>query len=389
MHILVIEANLEPSGGAPRGILEVCRALAARGHEVSLIHAREGSLLPQYDRFLSWRKLVSWPPGAPGPVRWAVRSLRVASAARPVDADVIYVHDPQGLQYSWMAAGVARAPLVVHLRIPASFSRRWVLGLPFVASAIAVSEATSDSYVRRGFASDRIEVIHNGVDLDVYRLKGNRADARRDLGIHPHAEVILYAGRIIKEKGIDVLVESFKRFAADRQDAVLLIGSPPQSIKGSDEAYVALLKRALEKEKVVWVRDCVDVIPLYEAADCVVVPSVWDEAFGRVVVEAMACERPVLASDVGGIPEILGSEWPSFLFAKGDVDGLHEKLIRQTGWRRSDPGLGHSLRKYVRDHFSLERQILQVERHLERAAARGFKIDPKAARTFRRVDPLA
>jgi glycosyltransferase involved in cell wall biosynthesis len=105
------------------------------------------------------------------------------------------------------------------------------------------------------------------------------------------------------------------------------------------------------------------VTPLH-AADVVVVPSVWDEPFGRVVIEAMATGCPVVASAVGGIPEILTGRFSSMLFPRGDARNLADRIETLAGWRTLDPSLAAACVRHVAERFSLRRSVDLIEETL-------------------------
>ena len=107
--------------------------------------------------------------------------------------------------------------------------------------------------------------------------------------------------------------------------------------------------------------------PLH-AADVVVVPSLWEEPFGRVVIEAMVTGRPVLASRSGGIPEILTGRFAGHLFEKGDATELAALLRGLIGWRDREPGLAVRCAAHVEEHFQLSDRVDGVEALLGQAA---------------------
>ena len=90
-------------------------------------------------------------------------------------------------------------------------------------------------------------------------------------------------------------------------------------------------------------------------------PSVISETFGRVVVEAMACGTPVVASRIGGIPEILTGEFDRHLVPPGDAAALAARLEQFRGWQTRDPGLGRRCREHVERRFDLAQTIDGVE----------------------------
>jgi glycosyltransferase involved in cell wall biosynthesis len=104
-----------------------------------------------------------------------------------------------------------------------------------------------------------------------------------------------------------------------------------------------------------------DVITPLHAADVVVVPSQWEEPFGRVVIEAMAAGRPVLAARSGAIPEILTGPFADNLFEKGDARALADLLRQAMAGRHRTPDLWDRCTRHVRDGFALSDRVDALE----------------------------
>ena len=102
------------------------------------------------------------------------------------------------------------------------------------------------------------------------------------------------------------------------------------------------------------------VTPLH-AADVAVVPSIWEEPFGRTVIEGLSTGRPVLASRGGGIPEILDGPMARFLFGRGDADDLARLIGEVREWRTTEPELAEACAGLVRERFSLAAMVDRVE----------------------------
>jgi glycogen synthase len=171
---------------------------------------------------------------------------------------------------------------------------------------IAVSNAMKEDVQRLyRVAPRRVRVIHNGIDPDEYRPRPAPATLR-SLGIDPAVPIVLFVGRITRQKGILHLVRAIKYLTPGLQ-VVLCAGAPDtEAIAGEMTALVAEAKRASDDE-IVWIPEMLpkaDVISLYTHASVFVCPSVY-EPFGIINLEAMACETPVVAAAVGGIPEIV------------------------------------------------------------------------------------
>ena len=128
-----------------------------------------------------------------------------------------------------------------------------------------------------------------------------------------------------------------------------------------DAAHYQAELRALATDSVRFIPGRRDVVTPLHASDVVVVPSVWQEAFGRTVIEGLSTGRPVLASRVGGIPEILSGPLGRFLFERDDSDGLAEQLLGLTHWRDKEPGLAELCRARVLEQFTLDRTVDGIE----------------------------
>jgi glycogen synthase len=248
-----------------------------------------------------------------------VRDLAMAGA---VDApDIVHCH-------TWYAhlAGCLARPLTGARLVLTTHSlephRPWKveqLGTAYHASSwiertayrnadgvVAVSEAMrADVQALYGVAPERVRVIHNGIDPDEYRPRPDPETLRR-LGVRADVPTVLFVGRITRQKGILHLVRAARHLRPGVQ-VVLCAGAPDTPEIAAEMAALVDEARRDSAAAVVWIPEMLpreDVITLYTHADVFVCPSVY-EPFGIINLEAMACETPVVASAVGGIPEIV------------------------------------------------------------------------------------
>lgn len=171
---------------------------------------------------------------------------------------------------------------------------------------VAVSKAMkADVEALYGVDPARVRVIHNGIDPDEYRPTRN-PERLRALGVDPDVPTVLFVGRITRQKGILHLVRAIPHLRPGVQ-VVLCAGAPDTPEIGAEMAALVEEARRETAGSVVWIAEMLpksDAIALYSHADVFVCPSVY-EPFGIINLEAMACETPVVASAVGGIPEIV------------------------------------------------------------------------------------
>ncbi|WP_219412899.1 glycogen synthase [Pseudonocardia nigra] len=181
----------------------------------------------------------------------------------------------------------------------------------------------------------RVHVVHNGIDTDFYRPDPNR-DAVRAAGVDPDRPSVVFVGRITRQKGLAHLVAAAHRI--DRDAQIVLCAGAPDTPEIAEETEKAVAELSAARPGVVWVRRMLptaEVRQLLSAATVFVCPSVY-EPLGIVNLEAMACGTAVVASDVGGIPEVVDHGGTGLLvhfdehaveeFRTGIADAVNELL---------------------------------------------------------------
>jgi alpha-maltose-1-phosphate synthase len=151
----------------------------------------------------------------------------------------------------------------------------------------------------------KIRVIHNGIDAAEFK-PAKDAGVLDKYKIDRNIPYVLFVGRVTRQKGIIHLVNAVRHLKPGLQ-VVLCAGSPDTKEIGAEMEQKVAKARGETKNNIIWIREMVskeDLIPLYSQASLFVCPSVY-EPFGIINLEAMACEVPVVASKVGGIPEVV------------------------------------------------------------------------------------
>lgn len=150
------------------------------------------------------------------------------------------------------------------------------------------------------------KVMYNGVDVDAFAPSEDSASVRAELGVEPSTCLFAFAGRLVGWKGIAIAIKAMAEKPMQAQDAkLLLIGDGEQQAE-----LQALAKRLDVADRVIFYGrvDHKALPAYYSAIDVGVFPSIGDEAFGITIAEAMSCAKPVIASHIGGIPEVVGNE---------------------------------------------------------------------------------
>jgi glycosyltransferase involved in cell wall biosynthesis len=206
---------------------------------------------------------------------------------------------------------------------------------------IAISTDTKNSYVRVGIPADKIDVIHNAIDTSRF-IPSSRSTQHHD-------KRVVYIGRISPEKGLRVLIDAVNAVLAHNPDVSLHIYGDDRAGTDRGRHFEELRRCAGERidREITFHGHVLDTVPVIQSADLVVLPSTWDEPFGRIVIEAMSCGIPVVGSRVGGIPEILEADFPQLLVAPGDSAALATKIREFIGWREANPDFGEQCRNLV------------------------------------------
>ena len=230
---------------------------------------------------------------------------------------------------------------------------------------VAVSKETRADVLRLfDVAPERVHVIHNGIDLQEYQAVTAK-DVLARHGIDPDKPFLLFVGRITRQKGIVHLVNAIPDIDPGLQ--VVLCAGAPDTAEIGREMEAAFAMAAATRPGLIWIREMLprpDVIQLYTHAAVFCCPSVY-EPFGIINLEAMACGTAVVASAVGGIPEVVIPEETGLLvdlplksagFDPVDPAGFSRDLAAAINRLARDPALrarfGAAGRARVEAHFS-------------------------------------
>ncbi len=166
----------------------------------------------------------------------------------------------------------------------------------------------------------RVHVVRNGIDTQTYH-RVDDTDALVRYGVDPHRPYVIFVGRITRQKGLAHLVRAAAAFDKDTQ--VVLCAGAPDTAELAEEIRAGVADLQATRDGVVWITEMLDrsdVVQLLSHATIFCCPSVY-EPLGIVNLEAMACEVPVVASRVGGIPEVVDDGVTGLLVEMGEAGG--------------------------------------------------------------------
>lgn len=319
------------------------------------------------------------------PMRLPFRPLDAVGIHRAIAAfepGVVHVNMPGPYtgQTALLApiARVAGARVVVTEHLP-MVDRLWkraaVKGVAIrsVDLAVTMTKANAELLVRRqGYRPERVRVVENGVPF-AYGTRPREGDDRSRLALEPDSVAILFIGNLIPHKGLQLAIEALSMGSLPSW-RLLVVGTGP------DEANAKLLaKRRGIGDRVTFLgrRDADEVERIVSACDALVLPSSM-EGLPYVILEAMACGKPVVSTRAYGIPEAVVDGETGFLVDPGNVGELARALRSVIADRALRARLGRAGRVRFEEHFTLERQ-LAVMSSLYREVLAGVRVGVEAS----------
>ncbi len=307
----------------------------------------------------------SFDPGIWGQLRRLIRERKF---------HIVHSHDHKTDALAWALAKVDQViPLATahgfagrsrNERIYYAIEKRLLATFPKV---IAVSNPIKAELVRTGSSPDRVVVINNGIDPDVFqRDRSKRASVRAGLGIEPDAFVVGAVGRLEDEKRFDLLIDAVADVRTRHPGTVLVIVGEG-SLRASLEAQIAA-KGLANGVRLAGHR--ADVADLHAAFD-VFVQSSEREGTPNAVLEAMALESPVVATDVGGTGELMQDGVHGFLVPRHDTAALISGIERTFSDAPGTAARVAAARHRVETVLSFAERMRRVERVYEELAASG------------------
>lgn len=286
---------------------------------------------------------------------------RLAGLIESQSVDLVHINGIGGAEAAMYATAIAKVPCVAHVHMfPKITAFHRLLGKR-VRKFLYISTAVQKWCEERGWSNGVL--VHNGVDLNRFapstsdrRLRGNwLGDVdKKAVGI---------VGRIVSWKGQDVFVKAIAQIAKSRSDVTgVIIGEVGSGFR--DKEYYQALKKLVEEleigDKIHFVGEHTDMPTVVNSLDIVVHASVQPEPFGLVIIEAMACTKPVVAVGEGGVTDIVTHQEDGLLVPP-DSPGLTAESI-MTLLQDSDEAtrMGERARKSVEGRFSLQHQMGKI-----------------------------
>ena len=342
-------------GGAQRHLLELLPGLREFA-EIDLVYFRDHDLRSEFEAHVD--DLTHIPMAGP---LGAVLLPRLAVQIRRGRYALVHTHLLRADMYGSLAArGVGIRAIVstkhnIETRLGSASARALhALATRPTRRTIAISEAVARwANQQLGVPRDRLEVIRYGLDPAPFTGL-SRTAARHELGVEADTPLVLCPARLDPQKRHDVLLRAFARVRQSLGNAQLLCAGETQLGGPAYRARVLQLSDDLGlRDAVRWLGVRSDIPNLMAAADVVVLASDW-EGLGLVVMEAAMASRPVVATAVGGVPEIVEHNKTGLLVSKGDEQALASELTSVLLDTERRARMGSGARRHATEAFDLE-----------------------------------
>jgi glycosyltransferase involved in cell wall biosynthesis len=343
---------IDATGGTERTALEVARIQARRGHDVTVASKAdedwegrwEGVRLLHLKPSYTWIRLCSFGKASGS-------HLRVAALVHSGRFDLIHLHEYLNTKY------FAGRPKVMHFHNnPLDVgSEEFVAGAPEYwarvgksAAQIAVSEFVVGrlSLVRSRAGSNALPAnivkVPGGVRSKVLlpqARQDERARIRQKLGLQDSDVLFLFAGAIRPEKGVEYLARAFARLSEEQPNACLAIAGGNKlwveegwlygnTLDATEKDVLNTLAPAIARKRafMLGIVPPVEIDAYYAASDIFVLPSMFQETFGLVLLEAFSAGVPIIAFESGGIPELVKHRENGIIVAQGDGEALYQSM---------------------------------------------------------------
>jgi len=336
-------------GGAEVHVLGLVRKLAERGHDVTVVCPRGRQFTRELERQL------------PGVRRWAPRMwgkldpvtlMRLAQRLRREQVQVLHTHLSTASLIGGLAARLAGVPAVA--TVHGLNSRTCFM---HAREIIAVSQAVRSHLAAQGVPESRLRVIYDGIDLQHYREAPDPAPLRARLGVAPQDMLIGSVGRLGREKGNAYLIEAAAiLWTRERLPVrVLLVGEGRERRALQEDA-----RRCRIADRVIFAGFQREVVAYQAALDVLCLPSL-KEGLSLSALEAMALGRPVVASRVGGTPEVVADGQTGVLVEPANPEALAAAIARLLRDPEEARRMGEAGRERVERVFDIEQMVDRIE----------------------------
>jgi len=348
-------------GGTERQQAELIKRLPADRYEQTIAAMQKGAFAAEVEE--RGIPVIEFPFTSFYDIRAVRNYLALARLIRRERFQLVHCHNFYSNIFGTIAARLAGTRTIITSRrdLGGMFTKTQLrvqrLAYKFSAAVLANSQGVKRVLVENEQVSEaKIHCVYNGIDTDRFAPREPSADVAQSLGIAPGSPVVGKVGNLHPWKGFDVFIRIAAAVNASRPDARFLIVGD-----GTEHQRLKQMARELHLEQSVTFAGARGDIPEMLALMSVFVLSSPAEGLPNAVLEAMACGLPVVASNVGGVPETVSNGETGFLVSPGDAAGFAEKILQLLNDPTHARQMGEAGRRKVVEQFSCERLVENMQ----------------------------
>lgn len=279
---------------------------------------------------------------------------RLVNIIKDKQIDLIHTDSTTEAFYAGIAAWVTRIPVVWHIRVS---EKAWFIDR--ILATLSTKLILVSNAIRKRFAwlndHQKMVVIHNGIDLETFDNFPGTSSIREDYNIAQDTLLLGCIGRIEKRKGQEYLISAMRHLDNAK---LILVG------QGKEDYLNRITKLCNEfniADRVMYIGYRDDIPSVLKEIDIFVFPTLRGEGFPRVILEAMAAGKPVVATDNAGSPEAVADGYTGFIVPTGNTSALATKLKELIADKKKRTVMGEAGRKRVKKYFTIQKNVEKIQ----------------------------
>ncbi len=303
--------------------------------------------------------------------------LRLRSYLKKNRFHLILTNTMKAHFYGSLAAWLCSTPVIwrFHDLLSSADFSPWVIksiiffGKRFPRKILAVSSLTKDYLVKHGLKQDKIEVIYSGIDHELIEIKNVSKNIKDELKLENQVKLVGCIGRIIPQKGQHSLLQAIPGVIKEYPETFfLIIGDFFLKEETYKKELLEMIKKNGIEKSVTFTGFRTDIGDVIRSLDIVVFPSTAPESFGLSILEAMALGKPVIATRVGGVWEMIEDRMNGILIEPNHPEQITEQIIHLLSHKEICDRMGQRAQETVMQKFSLKNCIGEMEKAFDSMA---------------------
>ncbi len=362
INILYLEHHSSIIGGGQISLLQLMENLNKRKFNPILICPEKADLATEAEKHHIQTIFIPLPSLKTLKVVTVFQSLRkLLNIIKKEKVHLLHTNSSRSMMYAALLRLFHHIEIIWHIRIADKdrvFDR---LFEPFANKIITNSKAAAQRF---SWLKDqnKIVTIYNGLDLKSFDENKDGSKIKKELSIKDEAIVIGTIAKLQPKKGIHILLNAAPQIIEQFPSVkFLIVGDAPEAEVSYLEQLKSLIKKLNIEKHVILPGFRNDISHIMKVIDIFVLPS-FSESFGRVLMEAMAASKPIIASNVGGIPEVVTDGETGILVPAAEADVLAEKMNLLLKDKNLREKMGNRGRNRVEELFTIEKNVSSTEK---------------------------